>query len=633
MAKTSFGRDWFNRRKEDAYTYVDNSRKMFDWDKGKSSFSDYFVRKTDTMETAAKMVGSMFRVIGVPKDTKFTSTNVKGSLNIPLNMLKNEEGKWSEPDGAKLDAFYGACIQNAALKSFQSSAEYNATQAAVNRDKGKFSAKDYFTAILNTERIDRKLATRLPGYNKFVQKYKTHAYEENYTPLDPSEDEQKRLLDLVTRMLRYPATVTEEELEEFKEPLKKVERLLKKYGGIPETFSDIQSMSSSIANIVYTHEPPEMEESPKGGEGDDDSDGDDEDDSKASGGSGSSGGSDEEEESKSGKMSKSDINDFARDMMDKLMPSMIGDESESSSEDKKMLDDFVEDMEESKSLSKFDPEKVNEGSVIDGTKVYFRKSGTDKDTYLHAMSKVDTTKAAVLQKLFMRKNKDYQFAMKSMRSGRLDTNKIAEAVQRVPTVYERYGQVTTDKICVTVLIDESGSMSGSKITKAREAAIFINEVFKKIPNVELFIYGHTADQTGYSSTNVIIYKEPGYNELYALGNVSARSNNRDGDAILATAKRVRNFTKNNGLMFVLSDGQPSAYDYGGHSAIADTRRKVTMAQNLGFQIIQIAIEESVPSSQMFDYFIKMTNIKNLPKDLIGYMSRKVDKLIKERVLI
>jgi len=222
--------------------------------------------------------------------------------------------------------------------------------------------------------------------------------------------------------------------------------------------------------------------------------------------------------------------------------------------------------------------------------------------------------------------------MKSMRSGRLDTNKIAEAVQKVPTVYERYGQVTTDKISVTVLIDESGSMSGSKIEKAREAAIFINEVFKRLPNVELFIYGHTADQRG-MSTDIRVYREPGFAAPFALGNVNARSNNRDGDAILATAKRVRGFTKNNGLMFVLSDGQPSAHDYGGSNAIEDTRKKVSMSQNLGFQIIQIAIEESVPSAQMFDYFIKMTNIKNLPKDLIGYMSRKVDKLIKERVVI
>lgn len=34
-----------------------------------------------------------------------------------------------------------------------------------------------------------------------------------------------------------------------------------------------------------------------------------------------------------------------------------------------------------------------------------------------------------------------------------------------------------------------------------------------------------------------------------------------------------------------------------------------MAQSLGFQVIQIAIEEHVPCEEMFDYHIKMTDIK------------------------
>jgi nitric oxide reductase activation protein len=224
--------------------------------------------------------------------------------------------------------------------------------------------------------------------------------------------------------------------------------------------------------------------------------------------------------------------------------------------------------------------------------------------------------------------------MKSMRSGRLDTNKIAEAAQQVPTIYERFGQVTTSKVCVGVLIDESGSMGGSKIEKAREAAIFINEVFRKMPDVELFIYGHTADITNSGSVDMMVYREKGFiTDSFSLGSVSARANNRDGDAIFATAKRMRAQTENQGLLFVLSDGAPSASDYGGRSAIDDTRKKVLRAQSLGFQVIQIAIEEHVPSRDMFDYFIKMTDIKNLPKELVAYMSRKVDKLIKEKVTV
>ena len=629
MAKASFGRDWFNRRKEDAYTYVDNTRKMFDWDKGRTSFSDYFVRKTDTMQTAAKMVGSMFRVIGVPKDTKFTSSNVKGSLNIPVHMLKDEDGAWSEPDGKKLDAFYGACIQNAALKSYQSDVEYQKNQAASNTKKSSFSAADYFTSILNTERIDRKLSTRLPGYNKFVQKYKNYAYEENYEAPDASEHEQVRLLDFMTRMLRFPASVTEEELAEFAEPLKKVERLLKKYNGIPEDYAGVRSMATSIANVVYTYEPPTEEEPPKskGGEDDDDDDSENDDDTETPEGTDSD--DDESSTKESSKMGKSALNEHAKRMMEQLMPSTTSGDDES--DDAVVLEDFVESMEDNSSLANYDPNSIEEGETGTGVPIYYTKSTESKERYLESLKKIDTTKAAVLQKLFMRKNKDFQFSMKSMRSGRLDTNKIAEAVQRVPTVYERYGSVKSDKISVTVLIDESGSMGGTRIDKARDAAIFINEVFRKIPNVQLFIYGHTADQHG-SSVDIKIYREPGFtSSQYALGQVCARSNNRDGDAILSVAKRVRKFSKDNGLMFVLSDGQPSANGYGGSSAIADTRKKVTLAQSLGFQIIQIAIEEGVPSSEMFDYFIKMTNIKNLPKDLVSYMSRKVDKLIKDRI--
>lgn len=84
------------------------------------------------------------------------------------------------------------------------------------------------------------------------------------------------------------------------------------------------------------------------------------------------------------------------------------------------------------------------------------------------------------------------------------------------------------------------------------------------------------------------------------------------------------------LLFVISDGAPYASSYSGQKAIEDTRKKVTMAQALGFQVIQIGIEECVPSEEMFDYYIKMTNIKNLPNDLIAYVSKKVDKLIRAK---
>jgi len=616
----NFAKDWFGRRKEEAYTYTDNRNRFFNWDSGRSNYSSFFTRSNDSLQTSAKMIGSMFRVIGVPKTFDYKAQDPKKNteIQIPIHMLKDEDGKYREPDPEILDAFYGAAIQNAALASMQTTSEYGKSITCRNITRSGFSLKDYMFSILNTERIDKKLANRLPGYLKFVQKYKDHVYDKNYEPIGPEEKAQKRLLDLITRMLRYPANVTEEELSEFDKPLKQIERLLKKHGGIPSTSEDCSSMASSLANIVYKYVE-EEEEKPKGGGGsDDDEDGGE--DEPSTGSSPSTPG-----------MSKSEVNDFAKEMMGNAFGEDESDESDS--EQMSAFNDFVDDMTTDGTTNNSKIDYSDEGIATDGD-VKFIKSHSNKGTYTANLKRIDVTKAAVLQKLFQRKSKDYQFAMRSMRSGRLDTNKIAEAVQRVPTVYERYGTVKTDRICVGVLIDESGSMCGTKIQKAREAAIFINEVFRGMRDVELFMYGHTADEGGYSSTQIRIYREPGFHmDPYALGAVEARSNNRDGDAIIATAKRIRKLTENQGILFVISDGQPSAYDYNGSEAIRDTREKVSKAQNLGFQVIQIAIEESVPSKEMFDYYIKMTDIKNLPRDMVGYMSRKVDKLIRERVTL
>jgi Mg-chelatase subunit ChlD len=615
----NFAKDWFGRRKEEAYTYQDNRNRFFNWDAGRTNYSSYFTNTNDSLQTSAKMIGSMFRVIGVPKTFDYSASEPKKSnqLQIPIHMLKDSDGKYRDPDPEILDAFYGAAIQNAALASMQTTSEYGKSVTCRNTSRSAFSLKDYMYSVINTERIDKKLSNRLPGYLKFVQKFKDHLYDKNYEPIGEEESAQKRLLDLVTRMLRYPANVTEEELQEFDKPLKQIERLLKKHGGIPETGEGCASMATSLANIVYKYvEDEEEEEKPKGGggDGDDDSDGDDDTTGSPSPG-----------------MSKSDLNEFAKEMMQNT----FGEDKSTDSDSEEMgaFKDFVQDMTQEPASSKTNKDYSDKGIATDGN-VTFIKSSSERVRYNMSLKSVDVSKAAVLQKLFARKSKDYQFAMRSMRSGRLDTNKIAEAVQRVPTVYERFGQIKTDKVCVGVLIDESGSMCGSKIEKAREAAIFINEVFKGMRDVELFMYGHTADEGGYGTTQIRVYREPKYQmDPYALGTVSARSNNRDGDAILATAKRIRKQTENQGILFVLSDGQPSANDYNGQEAIDDTREKVIKSQNYGFQVIQIAIEECVPSKEMFDYYIKMTDIKNLPRDLVGYMSRKIDKLIRERVTL
>jgi len=422
--KVGFSRDWFNRSEKNAFSHYDNRNKMFDWDKDMTnSYSSYFVKDNESLKSAAQMIGSMFRVMGVDKTTKLNHSNVslsKGDaikIPVPLKMLRDDEGNYKNRDSKLLDAFYGSAIQNAALATMQSKVEYVKTTQA--RDtSGTITPKDLLYSVLNTERIDKKLAQRFPGYSKFVQKFKQYKYDETYEPLSSEEHEGKRLLELITKFLRYPAHITEEELKEFEKPLNKIESYMKK-NGFPKNSTECETHADYMYNIVQKYIK-EEEEKPK------------------------------EEGGKGPGPTGDDMNELAKSLMEQMIN---GDEGDETMDEE--FKEFTEDMEEKKNPKPVKHDYDKAGEVTDGN-VKFIKAGSNKRRYIDELKNIDTCKASVLAHLFARKCKDYAFSMKSMRSGRLDTNKIAEAKQNVATVYERFGEVKTNKLNIGVLVDESG---------------------------------------------------------------------------------------------------------------------------------------------------------------------------------
>jgi cobalamin biosynthesis protein CobT len=231
---------------------------------------------------------------------------------------------------------------------------------------------------------------------------------------------------------------------------------------------------------------------------------------------------------------------------------------------------------------------------------------------------------------------DKKLVHKSVRSGYIDTNKLAEAVQGVPTVYERFGHAKSNKVAVCLVVDESGSMSGSKIDKATTAAILLAEALKKNKEIELFVYGHSADISFHGSVDMRIYKEPGYISEGGMGNIPRNqlSNNADGYAIYEAAKRVRKFTNRPCVMFVMSDGAPAASIYNGmDGGVGHTKKmvdKVTKEENM--EVIQIAIEGHVPSEKMFKNYVKFTNLSELPSSLGKLVRKIVSKMIQVTVV-
>jgi len=611
----AYFRDWFGRSEEHDYTKYDSTKRSINWDRGLDNYSDYFFGSTKSveLEETASLLKTMSKVLGV-KSSEFSTKQSAHTIHIPTDLLKDKS--------LSKDIFLGSALGNIATNVYQTSIERiidgNADKVA--------KLNDFVYKVLNSERINNLMGEDTPGYLKFVQKYKKHKFLSRVAPDNDKKDQ--KLMDLFDRIIRYPEKIEESEIEEFKEPIEKIKKIIEKSGGIPPDQKECINLSKKITKIISTYlekeEPPAKEDKSSGSDssessGEGDSEDDSEDESE----------DDSEDTKKSKKKSKKTIDPSLKKYLKDLLEST----KEPKTEDETTFKKFKEAIEQEESRASAILNKVDY--------IHPLITSSTKSQYEISSSKVDHTKSSVLAHLLQRKNRDYQFSIKSMRSGRLDTNKLAEAKQHVSTIYEKIGEVKTNKLSVTVLVDESGSMGGRKIEAARQAAIFLYESLKGVKDVELFIYGHTADlssgydygvlkASGRGSTQLFIYTEPGINNSIALGNISGKYENRDGIAILAAAKRVRSKTQNKGVFIIISDGQPSAQDYSGSTAINHVKKMAIEVEKMGFEVVQVTIG-GYRSRDMFKNVIDMDDVKDFPQQFVGYLKKKINSLIKETI--
>lgn len=509
--------------------------------------------------------------------------------------------------------------------------------------------------IIEDERIERNLGEDKPGLANYLKAVKRHYFGRYSGMTEGSEDASplQKILNCILGLIRYPRLLREEEMVEFGELLLKVEKVLTPY---PDSTASAERAAEKIFELVikeYGREsgskkedsgkgnpsPEESEnESPSPEESDDSTDGSDAGES----GEGTDSESDSGEESaedtgedrpsersreESVKAMESDLEKIA-DALEEVAGGPVQPDFEgcSSLRGDRMADAVSTDRE---LLAKICEGEVETGSSKD---VIFTRQKEYRDGYMSALEEVKQYVPAV-RKVVKGRCVDYSLTHLGMRSGVLDTGKLAEAVQGVPTVYKRQGEVRSDRACVCMLVDESGSMyRHGRMLAARKTAVLLNEALSSIPNIELFIYGHTADCERSGVTELNIYREKGYAPKYALGSLEPRSNNRDGLAILETALRVRKQTKEEVLMFIISDGEPAAENYFGMRAIGHTKECVEKAEAMGFRIVQICINASYDPALMFRHFIKMENLGTLARDLGREIAKALSSKIKSHVI-
>lgn len=588
--------DWFERDGE-TFTHI-RKKDRLGWEKTLEEGEAYsaYLLEAPTQEDLIKRAYSLAKETIVAMDPPFkvhvkitAGSADKGSgtdgKTVFLSTKMFDDAELSV--GEKLDTFLGVTVHEGSHLLYTDLTWLSRVKHPIIKNLWN---------IIEDERIERLCGELKPGLANFLEKSKYYYFDQYYLDyVVPREKEGKltpfdRIMSLFLHIIRYPKYLKEEEIVEFAHYLIEIKKVVLPY---PKTTKDAVEVAEKVFEILKDfYEDIERHS---------------------------------EEEGDSEKPAKSDT-EISEEALRKLMT----DAAEASEALDKVSGAPMSVPKSSGGKGGMGEEElaavvkkdrgllgeVCEGTVELGGSVdsFFTKMPSAQEIYAESSARIRSYVPAIA-KIMKGHCRDYRLVHRSMRSGVLDTNKLADAFQGVPTVYMREGEVKTDKVSVCVLIDESGSMHGARIKAARDTAILINEALGGVPNVELFIYGHSGDIRKYKATEMYVYREKGYAPRFALGSCEARSENRDGVAILEVARRVRKQTKNPVLMFILSDGAPAAGGYYGDSAMAHVKKCVEDVEKLGFSVIQVCINHSYDPRKMFKHFVVLENMNTLAFDL------------------
>lgn len=223
------------------------------------------------------------------------------------------------------------------------------------------------------------------------------------------------------------------------------------------------------------------------------------------------------------------------------------------------------------------------------------------------------------------------------RSGRLN----ASALSRVPTgdtrVFRRKTEVTTKDVAVELVVDISGSMSGSKVATASKTAYALASVLERIGipcEVICFTTGGALfDDRAQMDAEMKKIGRP-YSRMESLYMPVLKSfaerltpdvrkrfawlpnaeglmaNNVDGECVEVAARRLLTRKENGKIMLVLSDGAPHA---SGRTVelSAHLKKTVQAITKAGVNVVGIGIESNAVATYYPKYMV-LNNVSELP---------------------
>lgn len=639
--------DWFGRKGKN-YTSTYKGSTRLGWDtKVSGSYSSFFapdLNKRKLLRDSYRHACDIRDIMDIPRSIRIqlnvdAETSCTDGKTVIVSTKVYDDNKID--NNVKLDVFLGTTIHEFSHILYTDMAE-------IRKNRPNKFLFNLFNTI-EDERIEYNTTQNYPGYANFIGQAKYYYFDLLYKKAEKQDD----LMDVLQNILyivRYPARVDTKVIYRHQVLFDKIKKVLCDFGNNSKEAYDKAEKIYKLLLDYFKFPPPPPEEQQEGDEEQDQSDSSEGQSDSGEGQEGSDGSSDPQNSKQSSQKQDSKDNEGS-DKNSKTQSSPKSGSDEGSAGKKKqepikaytqeeikqaaeklakqmrrlitsntsLNSNEIKDEWDSKEIAD-EYKQIKDDVFIVKQEDYERRYKADFDTVKQHINGLVNT----FSKFFV----EQEYRLTGMRRGMLDTNKLAEAYQAVETVYSNKFKRTTPGLDVCVLIDESGSMSGTNIASARKCAILLNEVFLRLKQCDFYVYGHTADNRHMGEVTINVYRDHWNRNRYALGKVESYSNNKDSVAIEETYKMVRKQTSKPLLMFVISDGAPNAYGLRGQPAVEEVKKVVNRIESNGDTLVcQIAIESHFRPQDMFNHYVVMTDMNTFPSDLSGYvMNTLISKL-------
>lgn len=258
----------------------------------------------------------------------------------------------------------------------------------------------------------------------------------------------------------------------------------------------------------------------------------------------------------------------------------------------------------------------------------------DTSRRLAESAKPDHGLLARMRAAFFFRPSAMEWSTRNLRSGTVDDDELWRAGSGDTKFFEQRVIESAPDTNVTLLVDASGSMSGRKMRAAMQAAYTMCDVLRHTRGVRVRVRAHTASVRDAGWNGAIIYRiwDSG-DPISRIGTLDTvdHGNNFDGYAIGWCVDELMSESHPNeqNVLFVLSDGLPNGdgangQHYGDEPAMDHVRSVVEYARRQGVDIIQIAIDSSVRSTEqarMFRNWLPFTDISALPMQITNLLKK------------